>query len=81
MYNAQVVSFWDNRTLDAGKFLLAGESCCDATGQQSEHINPDPNMLVVEMRCSEATLAAIEAHPDYGPEAILTSEEIVDETI
>lgn len=34
-------------------------------------IIPSPNVLVVQIACDDATLAAIEAHPDYGPGAIL----------
>ena len=90
MYKAQVITWWTQGVDEEGNptntphintLRNPGESWMDVTGQPTENINPDPNMFVVELWCSQATLDAIAAHPDYGPEAILTSEEIVDESI
>lgn len=43
----------------------------DVTGQDVENITPDPNLVVVQIECDDATLAAIE---ETG--AVLQSEVI-----
>lgn len=51
----------------------------DWTGQPAENITPSPNLYVVRLTCDEATLAAIEAHPDYGLGAIISEETVTNE--
>ena len=76
MYKIQVITWWtEDRTMHVASMLAAGDSCMDVTGQPSGMIFTDPNMLVCEIWCDAETLAAIEAHPEYGPGAILWSEE------
>lgn len=87
MIHAQVITRWE-RTVDVNgvphndpaidrdiPFIPdIGEGWADATGQPSANLTPAPNLLVVECVVSDATFAAILAHPDYGPGAVLWSE-------
>lgn len=45
---------------------FALQSCTDVTGQPAANLVPSPNLLVVEITCDDATMAAIQAHPDYA---------------
>ena len=51
------------------------ESWSDVTGQDVEQLVPTVNAYVIEVICSEAQLAAIEADPNY---CVITSE-VIDE--
>jgi hypothetical protein len=51
------------RPLVSDRYPLA--RCVDVTGQPAENLQPDPNLFVVEAVCEEATLALIEADPDF----------------
>lgn len=53
----------------------------DVTGQPAANLKPDPNLFIVEIVRDASTLDAIAAHPDYGPAAILWSEEIVEDVL
>lgn len=78
MYKCQVLTWWTpERRPHVFSLLAQGDSGMDATGQPVENITPAPNMLIVELWCSAATLSAIIAHPDHGQGAILWSEEII----
>jgi len=81
MYKAEVFTHWH----DADKpnrihlfSVLKGEgfsfSGNDITGQQE--VQPAPNVLVVEIFCSDEVITFIEDHPDYGEAAILLTEEM-----
>lgn len=79
MIRAQLLTPWTGdglRTetaflpLVAGRYSLA--ECRDVTGQAAYALPPSPNLLVVEVGCSEAVLAQIEADPDF---AVLWSED------
>jgi hypothetical protein len=39
---------------------------CDVTAQPAANIMPNPNLLAVEIKCDSATLAAIEADPQFN---------------
>ena len=53
----------------------------DTTAQPGASLLTDPNLYIVSIECDEAVLAEIEVHPDYGPAAILWSEEIEEDAI
>ncbi len=46
----------------------------DVTGQPVANIIPAPNAVTIEAIMPDATLAAIEADPNYGQGAVLWSE-------
>jgi len=46
----------------------------DVTAQPVASIIPGPNLLTIEAIMPDATLADIEADPNYGPGAVLWSE-------
>jgi len=56
-------------------------SLTDKTEQPSENIPTDPNLLVVEVTCTEDQLAAIEGHKDYGEAAVLWVGEMDNEKL
>lgn len=83
MTRAQIVTRWI-QTTDANGIkrnqlaLFANDivptdvdSWFDATGQPSANIPPSPNLLIVEVNVSDATLAAIKSHAQYGQAAVL----------
>ena len=51
----------------------SGETYQDVTGQPTANIVPSPNVYTVELVCTDATLSAIQADPNYAP-GILWSE-------
>lgn len=56
----------------AGEITFAGgETATDVTVQPAANIPPSPNVVIVEVDCSDATLAAIKAHAQYGQAAVL----------
>jgi len=55
--------------------------CCDTTAQPAVNLPTDPNLYIVSIECDDKVLAEIIAHPDYGDEAVLWSEEIVEDAI
>lgn len=56
----------------AGEVVFAGgETATDVTIQPSANIPPSPNVVIVEVNCSDATLAAIKTHAQYGAASVL----------
>lgn len=86
MIHAQIITHWVTGAMPDGTPVNApalfavdvtqtsADSLSDATGQPAQNIPTAPNLLVVECVVSDATFAAILAHPDYGPGAVLWSE-------
>ena len=84
MPRAQIVTRWVEKTLGGEVFrswkvfddfpgqLLAWR---DVTDTPAANVVPDPNAVVVEVTLSQAALDQIAAHPDYGDEAVLWSED------
>lgn len=79
MKRAQVLTPWigDGRSADSANRAAVGdaytlERWTDVTGQPAENLQPDPNLLAVEIVCEDAVLAQIDADPDYE---ILWSED------
>lgn len=50
---------------------IDGDTWRDITAQHSANIPPTPNIVIVEVVCADATLAAIKAHAQYGALAVL----------
>jgi hypothetical protein len=46
---------------------VAHETYQDVTGQPAANIKPSPNVYTVELVCTDATLAALQADPNYAP--------------
>ncbi len=82
MWKIRVITPWINQsgtmTPDAARFLQAGESLMDVTGEPCPVNTPTPNPVVVELWCGPATVTAIENDGAYGPGAILSAEEVTD---
>lgn len=82
MNNCIVLTYWqvvDGANVPALQALLQpGDSCEDITGQDARAIQPDPNAVIWRLRCSDATLAAIEADPEH---VVLSAEEVVTDAI
>lgn len=84
MVNAQIITRWiqvdraGNITAEPALFSdvppAEGDSWTDVTQQPAENIVPSPDVVVIEVLVSDATFAAILAHVDYGPGAVLWSE-------
>ena len=85
MTHAQIITRWVQSTDANGQIhndpaIFAdvapqlGDAWADVTGQPAANLPTSPNLLVVECVVSDATFAAILAHPDYGPGAVLWSE-------
>jgi len=53
-----------------------GDAWTDVTAQPAANLPTAPNVVVIEVTVNAATFAAILAHPDYGPGAVLWSETI-----
>ena len=80
MHRATVVTPWAGAGTEADPLRArVGDdypvAWSDLTGQAVEQLIPAPNAYTVAVVCDAATLAAIQADPDY---AVLTSEEVVD---
>ena len=85
MIRAQVITRWlhtvdaagaphNDPAIESDVTFGEGDGWTDATGQPAANLPTSPNLLVVECVVSDATFAAILAHPDYGPGAVLWSE-------
>jgi hypothetical protein len=84
MNRVRLLTPWGTKTLGRGKTsnfpqvlidhpLGSGETYQDVTGQPNSNIKPAPTVYTVELVCSDATLAALQADPSYAP-GILWSE-------
>lgn len=81
MKRAQIITQWE-RVLQAGVFtnrpkIIAQFTIArmtDVTGTPALNLVPDPNGTVVEVIVDDAVYDAILAHPDYGEESVLWSE-------
>lgn len=81
MTRAQIATQWVGTGTDQDPYrfkLLADyptiAGSADVTLTPIANIAPIPNALVVEAVMDDATLAAIEADPNYGPGAVIWSE-------
>ena len=82
MNDVTVLTYWtivDGGNVPALTALLQpGDSCQDITGQPAVNIAPDPNAVIWQLRCSDATLAVIEADPEH---VVLSAEAVVEDAI
>lgn len=70
MNRAQVLTPWTTGALGANVPRLTVDHPCfsyvDVTDQPCQNIPPTPNLFTAEVVCDDATLAAIEADPNYS---------------
>ena len=69
---AEILTPWvgDGLTVDTAnrpKVMddYAVQRCTDTTGQPVANLHPNPNMLIVQIECDQATLDAIKADNQY----------------
>ena len=79
MYKANVLTSWSvNSTAENIPTLCATYQCESGRLANSGEVIPEPNLAVWEIACSQTTLDAIEADPNYWVES---ADEIVEDEL
>ena len=82
-YEAEVTTPWTGTgTMEDSNRPLIGDTYSlkkweDTTGQPAENLQPDPNIYIIKIQCTEEVLNQIEADENY---TVLWSEEVQEDT-